>query len=392
MVQRVLDTSLVEQILQNTMSTLEASKEQMFDIVESARTEYQRIKAEMDDLKADFQQLIQQQDKLELAFRQTRLRLAEVSKNFQLYSEEDKRKVYEQADAIREQLTIAREREKYLHKRRSEQEQNLRRVASLVEKAEQLVSQMGVALSFLSGNLEEVSAQLEGLNARYQLGQKIIRAQEEERKRVAREIHDGPAQDMANVVLKAEICEKMHQAGSSKELIAELADLKVAVKSSLQEVRKIIYNLRPMALDDLGLVPAVKRFLEDLQEQTGITVKVLVIGKETRIDSTIEVAIFRVVQEALNNCRKYAKATKVSVKIEFMPEQINVRIEDNGIGFDLEKVREGLIEGDHFGLFGMQERMELLDGSLNIQTGVGKGTKIGITIPLDVADGGIKGG
>ena len=119
---------------------------------------------------------------------------------------------------------------------------------------------------------EGIYEQLEGIQVRYQLGQSIIKMQEDERKRVAREIHDGPAQDLANIVLKAEICERLFAAERNDELLVELQDLKSAVKRGLNEIRKIIHNLRPMVLDDLGLIPAVKRLVEETQEQSDIEI------------------------------------------------------------------------------------------------------------------------
>lgn len=388
MAQRSLDTNLIEEILQKTMEALSSSKLQIFDIAESARNEYNGVKADINELKQDIAQIIGRVDKLEIAFKQVRQRLMEVSRNFDRYHENEKQQVYEQADKIREELTIAREREKYLAQRRADLEQRLVRVGTLVNKAEQMVSQVGVALEFLNGSMSEISSQLEGIHFRFQLGQKVIRAQEEERRRVAREIHDGPAQDLANVVLKAEICEKMFLAGRAKELTAELADLKVCVKTSLQEVRKIIYNLRPMALDDLGLIPALKRYIEEYQLQTGIATKLMVWGKDVRFDSVIEVAVFRVIQEALSNSRKYARPTEIKVKVEFRPEQLNAVIEDDGIGFDMEEVEKRIVSGEHFGLFGMRERMDLLDGSISIVSKPNQGARIGLKIPLETSDGG----
>ncbi len=364
------------------MEVLQESKHQMFDIVETAQLEYNRIALAIKELTKDIHDTIELVEELERDFRKIRIRLAEVSRDFIQYSEDERRIVYQKADQIRETLAAAREREKYLHERRSEQEQALLRISDLVDKAERSVSQVGIALDFLRGNLDEINTQLEGIQVRYQLGQKIIKMQEDERKRVAREIHDGPAQNLANVVLKAEICEQLFNACRTDELLEELAELKQSVKDSLQEVRKIIHNLRPMVLDDLGLIPAVKRLIEEAQTQTGIAIELMVIGKEVRLDSPIEVAVFRIIQEAITNSRKYAQASRITVKIEFLQEQINAAVEDDGIGFDLDLLNERLATGEHFGLYGMRERIELLGGSFNLYSSKGLGTRIGIRIPL----------
>ncbi len=372
----------IEAILNHTMEVLQQSKHQMFDIVETAQAEYNRIVVSIAKLKQDIVTTIGEVDNLEKDFRKIRIKLIEVNRDFSKYGEEERRIIYQRADLIRETLAAARERERFLQQRRNDQEQALLNISNLVEKAEKSVGQVGVALDFLRGNLDEINLQLEGIQVRYQLGQKIIKMQEDERKRVAREIHDGPAQTFANVVLKAEICEQLFHACRTEELLGELGELKQSVKDSLQEVRKIIHNLRPMVLDDLGLVPAVKRMIEDAQAQTGIDFQLRIIGKNIRLDSPIEVAVFRIIQEAITNSRKYAVATKIIVKIEFLQDQISAVVEDNGVGFDMEWLNQRLATGEHFGLYGMRERIELLGGQFKLNSSQSSGTRIGIRIPL----------
>ena len=192
------------------------------------------------------------------------------------------REAYEVAESLQVELSVARERETSLRKKRDELERSLINVKKMVEKAENMVSHVSVAMEYLHGSLERIADHWEGIKARYQIGERIIRAQEEERRRVAREIHDGPAQAMANVVLRAEICERLLAAGR-EEVTLELGQLKVLVKESLRELRRIIFNLRPMALDDLGLVPTLNRYLENLREHEGAPVFLTVRGAETRL-------------------------------------------------------------------------------------------------------------
>lgn len=381
-VANILEPQKIEEILDYTMVVLQESKNQMYDIVETAQSEYKRVALAIEELKVDIAQTIDSVEKLERDFRKVRIHLVEVNRNIGQYSEAERQNAYEEADRVREELAAAREREKNLHKQRNEQEQALKNVSRLVAKAEKSVSQVGVALDFLNGNMDEINEQLEGIQVRYQLGQKIIKMQEDERKRVAREIHDGPAQNLANVVLKAEICERLFANNRMDELMAELEELKQTINASLQETRQIIHNLRPMVLDDLGLVPAVKLLTEDLQKQAEIEVEMTVIGKARRLDSAVEVAIFRIVQEAINNTYKYARATRITIKLEYLTEQVNAAVEDNGIGFDMGSLNDRLTTGEHFGLYGMRERIELLGGSLTIHSNKGIGTRIGIMIPL----------
>jgi len=377
-----LDPKRIEEILVHAVDVLADSKQQMFEIVEVAQAEFNRIAMAIAELKQEIAATIEDVERLERDFRLIRIRLAEVSRNFNHYGEAAREAVYRQADRLRETLAAAREREKNLQKQRIQQEQALLHISRLVAKAEQSVSQVDIALEFLKGNLEGLNEQLADFHLRYQLGQRIIKMQEDERKRVAREIHDGPAQDLANVVLKAEICERLFDVNRMDELRVELQELKSAVKESLTEIRKIIHNLRPMVLDDLGLVPAVKRLIEEAQEQSGIEIQFSLIGSESRLDSAIEIAVFRVVQEAINNTRKHANASRAQVKLEFLTDRVSAVIEDNGDGFDMGQLNQTLAGGDHFGLYGMRERVELLGGTFRIRSKKGEGTRVSVMIPL----------
>ncbi len=221
---------------------------------------------------------------------------------------------------------------------------------------------------------------------RYLMGERIIQAQEEAWRRVAREIHDGPAQSLANIVLRAEICERLIASGRP-EIGQELNQLKLLVKEALREVRKIIFDLRPMALDDLGLVPTLHRYLENLQAQNGPPATLLVDGEERRLSPSIEAALFRVIQEAVNNARKHAQASRINVQVSFRQEEIAVSIVDDGIGFDLAEVEKGWHNRQSFGLMSMRERIELLGGQFAVRSKNGVGTSVTAHVPCTLYTG-----
>lgn len=212
------------------------------------------------------------------------------------------------------------------------------------------------------------------------LGLQIIRAQEEERKRLSREIHDGPAQSLANVVLRMEYCEKLMDVDPDK-VRDELKELKKIVKNNLQDVRKIIFDLRPMALDDLGVVPALKRYIEDFKDKNNINILTSFRGRESRFDPALEIALFRLIQESLNNVVKHARASEVKVSVDVNDNMVKAVVEDNGVGFILAKALNNYA-GAKFGLISMKERTELLGGNINIETKPGQGTKIMFVIPV----------
>lgn len=211
--------------------------------------------------------------------------------------------------------------------------------------------------------------------------EKVIKAQEEERRRVARDIHDGPAQMMANAVLQVEILERLI-AQNPRVAASELNDLKRLINDSLKELRRIIFDLRPMILDDLGLAPALRRYTNDFTSRHSLPVEMKIIGVETRIDPIIEVALFRIVQEALHNTRKHALASRVVVTLGYGPDAVSVSIEDNGKGFNPGGVWPNWGHSEKFGLSGMRERAKLFGGSLHIDSAPGEGTKITARIPV----------
>ncbi|MGE5577405.1 MAG: sensor histidine kinase [Syntrophothermus sp.] len=372
--------------VKEAIQALTRSREQVFEIVDLSRFEYRRLRTEVEEIKAQTRELVEQVDALEVRARECRQRLAEVSKDFRRYSESDIKKAYEEAEAAQTALMLAREREQVLRKRRDETAQSLRRLETMVGKAEDLVNNVSVALDFLTVNLNKMLPELEELRMRNLMGSRIIMAQEEERKRVSREIHDGPAQAMANVVLHAEICEKLYDSGRPG-LKEELTLLKNLVKESLSELRQIIFDLRPMTLDDLGLVPTLHRYLEKYQQAGDFAVVLNIKGREARLGASAEVALFRLVQEALQNVKKHARASQVKITLEYSSAQVVVVIEDNGVGFDVAKIRREAAGKESFGLLSMRERVELLNGSFQIKAAPSSGTRIVASIPFG---GGVK--
>jgi two-component system, NarL family, sensor histidine kinase DegS len=379
-----LDFNTLDKIIKDTMSAIEVSKDNIFDLAETAKNDQRRMYGELERANEELKQLIETVNRLELMYKKARVNLMEVSRDFTKYSEDDIKKTYQYAHELQVQLAVEKERENSLRLKRDELARSIVRVNDMVKKADDLVSKVDIAQTFLNGNLTEFSQQMEGMHQKQLIGGRIILAQEEERKRVAREIHDGPAQSMANVVLRAEFCEKL-LASNRGEVAGELHQLKQIVKDSLQEVRRIIFNLRPMTLDDLGLVPTLKRFLEEIKDREGYEVKLEVFGEERRLKNTYEVALFRLVQEGLNNSRKHSQATQILIEITFSATNVHVKIVDNGKGFDLQKVLNEVSGKESYGLLSMKERIELLNGKLVIETAPGQGTRITTDIPMDQA-------
>ncbi len=380
-----IDLKRMNEIIEKTIVTIESGRQEIFEIAEDARKECERIENELVKINHKISSTIFEVDKLEREEKRTKAKLMMVSKDFNKYCEEDIRLAYEDANNIRIKHILKRREEKDLADKRTELELSFKKTFEIVKRAEKLVSHVGVAMDFLKGNLSDIYETIGDMNKKQLLGIKIIEAQEEERMRVSREIHDGPAQSMVNVVLKAELCEKLLSIDTNQSR-TELQNLKDIVRTSLKDIRKIIYDLRPMSLDDLGLVPTIERYIDSFIEETGINVELMVINKQHDIDSIIEIACFRIIQEALNNILKHSNAQDVLIKIEQTLDKLCIVIKDNGIGFDMKNNKSKTGESG-FGLIGMKERAELLNGKLDIISSIGEGTRIILTIPLERKDG-----
>jgi len=377
----VIDAGALDKIVKETLKAIERSKDQIYDIAENTRLEMTRVKQELEQVKEEMASVIKEVDELEIREKKARIKLMEVSRDFQKHTEKDIKDAYEEAYALQVELVKCREKEKLLRFRRDHLEVSLKRLESTALRAEKLVSQIGIVFNFLSGTLQDLNAKIGELQQTQAMAVSIIKAQEEERKRVAREIHDGPAQSLANIVMRAEFCKKLLDKDPEK-VRSELASLQEVVRQSLAEIRKIIFDLRPMLLDDLGLVPALQRYIGMYKEQYGLNVEFLFMGEQQRLDGTIEIALFRMVQEVLTNIRKHAQAGHALVKVEMHNKRINIVVKDDGVGFNPEKVSLAE-ESKGYGLVGMRERVQLLGGKLFISSAPSKGTTVSISIPLE---------
>jgi len=377
----------IDQVIQNAIVVMEDSKVQVFEIAESARRELHALKQELEKILTQTTETIDKVDKLEREYRLARMRLTEVSRDFVRYTEQDIKSAYERATQIQLDLMVFREKENYLRARRNDIQKRVKNLEMSVERAETIGLQVNVVLDYLSGDLNQVTRILESAKNRQMIGLKIILAQEDERKRVAREIHDGPAQSLANMVLRTEIAERMLETNDLETIRSELVDLKKQVRQGLGEIRKIIFNLRPMALDDLGLVPTLRKFVQDFEERARIHAVFETSGKEKRLPSPIEAAMFRLVQEAFNNALKHAAPTYVSVELNFHEHEAQMLITDNGSGFNVEQVESKARQHSQFGLVGMRERVELLQGKIEFESTIGQGTRIKIHVPINAERG-----
>mgnify|MGYP001355678484 CR=1 FL=1 len=372
----------LKSIVTQTITMIDQSKQQVYGIIEKNRSEYEQMKRDLERMKIEAEHIITQVDVLAAKDKLMRQKLAEMSKNFRRYSEPEVKAFYENASDIRIQYLAKQNEEKSLIERRSQLEISIRKFAIVIKDAEQVIHQVSIAMGYLQGEIFNALEDLTGKD-KMLLGMRILEAQENERKRIARDIHDGPAQTMANVVMKADLCEYIAKKDLDKGL-SELGELKEMVKSSLKEVRDIIFDLRPMSLDDLGLQATLERFVERLEEEKGLKVNLVVKKGPIEPEHIISVGMYRIVQEILNNIIKHAHATSVKMLLEFGTKYIRLVIINNGKGFNVnETLARVKDEGSSFGLLGMYERAEQLGGTLEISSSELMGSQFKVMLPIN---------
>ncbi|TMN21362.1 histidine kinase [Lentibacillus cibarius] len=370
----------LDAIVEEMIDVVHKSKDEIFHISEEARKEHELLEKELQETKDKVIAHINDGDELEKKVRMSRQHLSEVSKNFDRYSESEVREVYEYTHTMQTRLAMLRQEEKILRDKRDELERRLQSLDQTIERSEGLTSKVSVILTYLNEDFKQVNEMLEEAKEKQEFGLKIIEAQEDERRKLSREIHDGPAQMLANILLRSELVDKTFRNGTTDEVLYEIKSVRKMIRSSLYEVRRIIYDLRPMALDDLGLVPTIKKYIATLSDYNNLKIDFNLIGEERRVNQKYEIAFFRLMQEALQNAVKHAEASQVIVKLEIGVKTIAMVIKDNGKGFDPAIKRE-----KSFGLIGMRERVDMLNGTMSINSTIGEGTAIVINVPYNLS-------
>ena len=198
----------------------------------------------------------------------------------------------------------------------------------------------------------------------------IIQAQESERQRLSRQMHDGPAQALSNFILQTEIALRLFDIDQEKAR-EELLTLKESATSAFQQVRDFVFELRPMMLDDLGLVPTLKRYVEAYKEQTGTTIRLSVNGVERRLETYIEVIIFRAIQEIMGSAVRQRHASQITVQLDIAEAQIKVTVDDSGRPINIDNA----FENTGMGIKVIKDRVEMLGGFLDIDSRPGKETR-----------------
>ena len=208
----------------------------------------------------------------------------------------------------------------------------------------------------------------------------IVRAQESERRRIARELHDETIQMLIVLLRRLEVLQTLpdHLPEAATQHLEAIQEL---IGSTLRGVRRFVQDLRPPTLDHLGLVATLEALVSDLERVEGLTGTLKVRGSARRLAPELELALFRIAQEAVSNVRRHSGASAVSIGVDFLPDEVRVAIEDNGHGFNAPARMDDMVSAGRLGLIGMNERARNMGGTLTIHSEVGLGTSVIVCAP-----------
>ena len=286
--------------------------------------------------------------------------LQQLQNQFDQMPPQEIRNVYDSALDAQQRLFVMRGQLEKLQNEKS----HLERFKSTLERA-RVASSSGLAVASSAGARGPLASV-----------EMLVNAQETERQRLSRQMHDGPAQALSNFILQTEIAMRLMDVDTNQAR-DELNSLKASAMGTFQKVRNFIFELRPMMLDDLGLAPTVRRYADAFKEQAGLDINVTITGHERRLEPYLEVMLFRAIQELLGNAARHSQASLVKIILDLGEDRIRVSVDDNGKGFDPESAQQS----NSLGLKLIRERTEMLGGSFEVDSAVGKGTRILFAVP-----------
>ncbi|MCI0399271.1 MAG: sensor histidine kinase [Chloroflexi bacterium] len=335
------------------------------NFVEDTYKDYEQTHSELKEIDVLIKQSAAEVERLAQRNTQVGNYLRQLQQNFDTVPREDIKEAYEALINAQQRLFTMRGQ---LEKLQSDQK-NLERLAEFQRRLLDNSEGLG-ALPTVRHSSRDASNVI-----------RVIQTEEAARQSLVRKMHDGPASSLSNFILQAEICQRFFDNNPDRAR-AELNALKSAAASTFGAVKNFIFDLRPMMLDDLGVVPTLRRYAESFQEKNNISVSITVTGIERRLEEHIEVTIFRSVQELLNNAQIHGQATQIQVLLDLDQDRVLVVVEDNGSGFNVDDAMNNA-SARSIGLSTLRERIAMLGGELEIQSSLGQGTRAEFTIPVE---------
>lgn len=377
-------------IYEKIMKSLNDGYENISEIKDYAKNEYLELEEEFLRLKIEINYLLSKIEENKYNLKTNNAKISYIENNFEKFTENELQKVTQDINRIQRDLEADNDRYEQLILDREKLELKIKEVKKLFDRADKNLDDVSLAYNILMGKVRQDLNPIENINDKEIWGIKVLEAQELERKRIAREMHDGPTQNLSNLLLKTEVCLKLLDKDINRAKL-ELNSLKLLIRGTIDETRRLIYNLRPMLIDDLGLIPVLERLVDDIKTKVKIEFNIYYTEENLEnIDPVISLAVYRISQEALNNIKKHSHATKVEfeLKVDNENDTLNIFITDNGVGFDINNKRYE--DNSGFGISMMRERANLLLGEFQMFSQKNKGTTVIIKLPLNNKKEGFK--
>ncbi len=307
-------------------------------------------------------------------------RIRDMELNLDNYSRQDMKSVYTTGHEIQMRLFMMRSQMDQLQSRKATIKTRQAAIAHTLEILSQAPEGFIPGRPSTSTNLAARADSVGREATPQEVAARVIQAQEDERLRISRALHDGPAQTMSNLVLRAEICERAMDMDSTRAR-AELAALKSLVGTTLQDTRRFIFDLRPMILDDLGLEKTLRQYVRQWAEKNKTEINLSVSGIKERLPNAIEITFYRIIQDALNNVAEHAHAAHVQINVDLEDNALIASIEDDGSGFNVDNLDRSEATRA-LGIASMRQRAEMLGGQVLVESLVGRGTKVTAMVPV----------
>lgn len=331
---------------------------------------------ELDEVRKEINEVIKASGAVSEAYKQTRKTLADA----EIDNDHGKQtSMHQEAERYMRVRSAFEERERYLRRRRDDLERDRIRMERIMSHSTNTMGKLRIAVEVIKSRVES----LDSIKSAEDINNVILWLQfaENENKRLAREIHDGPVQQFAAAILSFEYLGWVAENGDKDMLNREIGRVKEQLQEALDEFRVFLLRLQPIGLDK-GLGRAIVRFAEIFSERHNVDFVAEVSREDDDFSAVLRSNIFRVIQEAANNALMHGHATKIVIEYGFDKKDIQIRFWDNGVGFDVERSRMTAAERGSFGLSNMSERVRFVNGTLHINSAPGKGTEIAIKVPI----------
>jgi two-component system sensor histidine kinase DegS len=368
--------SAIRKAIDGILTAIREGREQIEWIAESTQSEMNRLEQECQELQNLCLEAIERVETLEQDEKRAREKLMIVHGDVNRYTERDMQQAYEHVQQLQAELAQWREREHQLRIRRDDTLRRLKVMRMTAQRAEILTLKFHHIADFLSGDIEQFSSALHDAHLQSLLGIQILQMQEAERETLARELHDGPIQALATASMRLQV--RMAGNDALKPIREEF---RTEFNQVIGQLRKTLFRLRPPLLDDLGIVPALKRYTDEWSHSTGIPVRHHLMGLEVSLTPTEKITVFRCVQEALDNVRAHSGGSRVDLTVFFKEKSVEFTVEDDGIGIP-EVDWTGWLQEGKSGLNLCRQKLQLLGGTLGIQKRSTQGTQVRIELPI----------